>query len=70
MISDGEFVTKTSKGEELDEKKAPGRTGAERTGKLRLRACYFELCGHKGFEEIKISSFTLLEHGSKTEFCY
>ena len=39
MISDGESVTKTSKGEELDEKKAPGRTGAERTGKLRLRAC-------------------------------
>ena len=30
MISDGEFVTKTSKGEELDEKKAPG--GAGRNG--------------------------------------
>ena len=41
MVSDGEFVSKTSKGKELDEKKAPGRTGAERTGKLRLRACYF-----------------------------
>ena len=42
MISDGEFVTKTSKGEELDGKKAPGRTGAERTGKMSRRACYFE----------------------------
>ena len=45
MIGDGDFVTKASKGEELDEKKAPGRTGAERTGKLRLRACYFVGCG-------------------------
>ena len=44
MVSDEEFVTKTSKGEELDEKKAPGRTGAERTGKMSRRACYFEAC--------------------------
>ena len=49
MISDGESVTKTSKGEELDEKKTPGRTGAERTGKLRLRACYFERCAVRNF---------------------
>ena len=41
MVSDGKFVSKTSKGKELDEKKAPGRSGAERTGKLRRRACYF-----------------------------
>ena len=45
MISDGEFVTNTSKGEELDQKKAPGRTGAKRTGKLSRRACYFVGCG-------------------------
>ena len=44
MVSDEEFVTKTSKGEVLDGKKAPGRTGAERTGKLRLRARYFVGC--------------------------
>ena len=44
MVSDEEFVTKTSKGEELDGKKAPGRTGAERTGKMSRRACYFEGC--------------------------
>ena len=42
MVSDGEFVSKTSKGKELDGKKAPGRTGAERTGKMSHRACYFE----------------------------
>ena len=44
MVSDEKFVTKTSKGEELDGKKAPGRTGAERTGKMSRRACYFEGC--------------------------
>ena len=37
MISDGEFVTKTSKGEELAQQKALGRTGAQRTGKLSHR---------------------------------
>ena len=44
MVSDEEFDRKTSKGEELDGKKAPGRTGAERTGKMSHRACYFEGC--------------------------
>ena len=58
MVSDEKFVTKTSKGEELDGKKAPGRTGAERTGKLRLRACYFVGCGMLQFAD----------DGQKTKF--
>ena len=45
MICYDEYVTKKGAGNELDEKKLPGRTGARRTGSLSLRACYFEMCG-------------------------
>ena len=56
MVSDEEFVTKTSKGEELDGKKAPGRTGAERTGKMSRRACYFEGWAGRGKKNLGLKS--------------
>ena len=66
MVSDGEFASKTSKGKELDGKKAPGRTGAERTGKLRLRACYFVGClVFSPFSSYILTSLLRLDHWQK-----